>query len=280
MSEATREGMAKAGRLCTPYELQHVHGSTDLCCVLDSCKSTVRDFDALMEHIYQHGKLAGNCALCPADNRQDHSRNIHFLGLTATKMTMDHLLRHLPPRLECQICHALYATTSNLSTHMEIHTGKALEKKDIDCPYCGWKFYSPRDLNVHIADKHDVLGGQVRSLTCKHGCGMSFVNGDTRNSHEDLRCEYRPYDNVRMHACPEENCGLEFPDRGQLSDHQHTVHVRAPEVGVMLSRIGVSAPWITGSTVVRSGIEGADEHRETDRRGVGGLMGAYDRGMI
>ena len=83
------------------------------------------------------------------------------------------------------------------------------------CSQCGQSFYSPSELSVHIACKHEAGGNHV----CEQ-CGKVFHHKSRLNSH--IFKAHRP-----TSSTPCNICGRLFNSRAMAISHNRTVHMGA-----------------------------------------------------
>ncbi|XP_055596401.1 zinc finger protein 771-like [Uranotaenia lowii] len=177
--------------LLLQIHLREIHKSTLPC---DIC---LRLFDS-QESLARHRKfhVGDNPFACDVCNKQcKNSSHLHFHRRT-------HFTAEFGYR--CQYCDRRFSSNGNCRKHIaSIHTNE----KRYKCTSCPEAFIYPKQLKVHLAEKHNP-----QNFSCAD-CNQPFQTSKDLKEH---RAKVH-YSKDRPHAC--DQCPSRFKQRGHLKTH-------------------------------------------------------------
>lgn len=131
----------------------------------DLCGYAAQHESALIYHIRRHNnEKPFKCESCD-------------MAFVANSCLLSHIRsRHTHPdfhRYVCEICNRKFATSTNLQSHVAVHS----ERKPFKCPYCGLEFRYKSNLSTHRR-RHEKMQG----IPCDY-CDKEFVSKRQRQCH-------------------------------------------------------------------------------------------------
>jgi KRAB domain-containing zinc finger protein len=119
----------------------------------------------------------------------------------------------VPGKYRCEQCDRRFAGTTQLKSHLRIHTGI----RPHACTECSMKFKQKGQLQVHHQRKH--------TLERPYACELCDKRTSTKAEMKHHRVTHTF---VKEHACDVGGCGKKFTQKWNMLAHKSTVHKKVP----------------------------------------------------
>lgn len=152
----------------------------------DVCNKVFKDANTLKQHSRVHlpddAKFPFMCDLCDKRLVNKYSLKHHIASVHEKTKTIScnicqklfasrsnlrsHLISHTTENVACPICNAVFKNRISLQSHKKLHNNS----KNFACPDCGKLFFNRNHL-----ERHRISHSDLRSYQCEHpGCVMAY----------------------------------------------------------------------------------------------------------